>query len=111
MEMPVPWREMLGRIIHDTSERQRIAQILGVSPVTLMRWANNTSSPRPQNLQHLLQAVPEYRNSLLELILEEFPDFITTPNEESAECWGEIPSSFYAHAIRAFATTPKMQRF
>src|SRR5438105_4002640 len=107
MEMLATWRGMLGRIIHDTSERQRIAEILDVSPVTLMRWANNTSSPRPQNLRHLLEAVPEYRNSLLELILEEFPDFITTPHEEPAEYWGEIPSSFYTHAIRAFATTPK----
>ena len=34
------WREFLGKSIVDPHERQRIANELGVSTVTLTRWSN-----------------------------------------------------------------------
>src|SRR5947209_6837069 len=111
MEKVSAWREMLGRIIHDTHERQRLANMLSVSPVTLMRWANNTSSPRPQNIHHLLNALPEYRSTLLELLLEEFPSLSTTAEEEQKDFSQEIPSEFYTRVLNALATDPKIQRF
>ena len=40
------WREVLGQIIEDARERQRIASALGINPITLDRWANHTSKPR-----------------------------------------------------------------
>jgi len=46
------WRELLGHIIEDPQERQRIAQELGISPITLSRWVKSDSmKPRPHNLQ------------------------------------------------------------
>jgi len=66
------WRELLGKIIADSQERQRIANKLGVNPITLTRWVSNKSKPRPQNLRQLLDALPEYHSRMLELIAIEF---------------------------------------
>jgi hypothetical protein len=53
MQELASWRELLGKIIADSHERQRIANMLGVNPITLTRWVNNESKPRPQNLRQL----------------------------------------------------------
>lgn len=75
MQEPPTWRELLGKIVADPHERERIANELGVNPITLVRWVNNESKPRTQHLRQLLNALPEYRARLLELIIEEFEDF------------------------------------
>ena len=72
MQELASWRELRGKIIADSHERQRIANMLGVNPITLTRWVNNESKPRPQNLRQLLDALPEYHSLLLELIATEF---------------------------------------
>jgi hypothetical protein len=54
MQELASWRELLGKIIADSHERQRIANMLGVNPITLTCWVNNESKPRPQNLRQLL---------------------------------------------------------
>jgi len=46
MREAVTWRELLGRSIENLQERQRIANAMGVIPITLMRWANGESTPR-----------------------------------------------------------------
>ena len=66
------WREFLGKSIVDPHERQRIANELGVSTVTLTRWSNGISNPRPQNLRHLLRALPQHRTTLAELFMKSF---------------------------------------
>ncbi len=106
------WREFLGRCITDTQERQRIANELNVSPVTLTRWANGVSNPRPQNLRHLLYALPQQDVQLLELMSEEFPDLIDTlEDDQEKDASLEIPAELYAHVMLAYATTPRVQRF
>lgn len=102
------WRLFLGSLIQDTHERQRIAHELNVKPITLMRWINNESDPRPQNLRHLLSALPQHRKVLQALILEEFHDFMLVPDDEIAL---EIPSAFYARVLNAYSTTPRALRF
>ncbi len=106
------WREFLGKTIVDTHERQRIANELGVSTVTLTRWVNGISAPRTHNLRQLLNALPQQRTTLIELISEEFPDFPQLANssqerDESQEIAGEI----YAHVMHAYATVMMPQRF
>ncbi len=71
------WRELLGKIIRDTQEKQRIANELGISSVTLTRWVAGESRPRPQNLRLLINALPDYRRTFLELIPEEFGSSIS----------------------------------
>ena len=55
MDRSTSWRELLGKIISDVHERQRIATTLGINPATLTRWAANETNPRPQNLRELLR--------------------------------------------------------
>ncbi|WP_052889226.1 GAF domain-containing protein [Thermogemmatispora carboxidivorans] len=108
MDEPRTWRELLGTIISDTHERQRLAEELGVTPTTLGRWVSSTSDPRPQNLRLLLKALPQYREQLQELIQAEFEDFVTAPSEDSSL---EIPAAFYARIFRARATTTEAMRY
>ena len=72
MQEPPTWRDLLGSIIQNAHERQRIANELGVNPVTLTRWIHNESIPRKQNLQHLLRVLPQHRKVLHELFTKEF---------------------------------------
>lgn len=107
------WRTLLGSILQDGQERQRIASELGINPMTLIRWANNDTKPRMQNLQQLLGVIPaSYRNPMIELLTAEFPEFAFqvkgSMDEESSQ---EIPSTFYTGVLRAHATTTRQQRF
>jgi transcriptional regulator with XRE-family HTH domain len=107
------WRTLLGTILQDGQERQRIATELGINPMTLIRWANNDTKPRVQNLQQLLRAIPvPYRHSMIELLTVEFPEFAPLMNgsmdDDSSQ---EIPSAFYTGVLRAHATTPRHQHF
>lgn len=105
---PQDWRELLGTIIHDPHERQRIAQELGVRTITLSRWVNRQSDPRPQNLRHLINVLPQQRDLLLELIAEEFEDFSGTVRDDASQ---EIPSEFYKRIFNARSTTNETMRF
>ena len=86
---PQDWRELLGNIISDPREKQRIAQELGIRTITLTRWVSRESDPRPQNLRLLLNVLPEERELLLELIGEEFEDFTAGAIDDTSK---DIPS-------------------
>ena len=106
------WREFLGKIVADTHERQRIANELSVSTITLSRWVNGTSNPRPQNLRHLLRALFQHQAVLIELISEEFPDITQTIGDDQQKDESqEIPVELYAYIMHAYATITKTQRF
>ena len=112
MQELASWRELLGKIIADSHERQRIANMLGVNPITLTRWVNNESKPRPQNLRQLLDALPEYHSLLLELIATEFEGFSSSAIENAVEDpQQEIPSVFYSRVLHTRATTARVLRF
>ena len=99
------WRDLLGEIISDVQERQRIADALRMNPVTLMRWTTGKSNPRQDNLRPLLDALPQYRLRLIQLISKEFPTFLL-PDTEEQESLQEIPSAFYAQVMDAYASNP-----
>ena len=107
------WRVLLGQLIHDPQERNRIATELGINPATLVRWAHNETNPRPQNLSQLLKAVPSAnRQKLQESIAEEFPEFGIKVNEDFIEDTSNaIPSGTYASVLHTYITAPKRQRF
>lgn len=112
MSIITKWREFLGKNIGDMLERQRIANELGVSSITLTRWANGISNPRPQNLRHLLRALPQHRAILTELISEEFPDIIQSiGDDQEKDASQEIPLELYINVMHENATGTKMQRF
>src|SRR5437763_7618247 len=112
MQKPSTWRELLGRIIADPQVRQHLAYELGVSSITLARWVTKEFKPRPQNLRQLLHVLPEHRQLLLELIVQEFEDFPTTADKDAAEnVEQEIPSVFYMRVMRTRATLSRILRF
>jgi hypothetical protein len=104
MDQAQTWREFLGRIITDPLERQRIAAALEVNAITLSRWASNSSTPRPENVRHLINAIPQHQSLFLQLISQEFPEF-SSPSALVDEGFLEIPSTFYARILSTYADT------
>lgn len=104
------WRELLARIISDTHEKQRIAGELGISHVTLSRWAHEDVNPRVHNMRHLLNVVPHYRDEFLDLLRSEdgFEDLINAKGDESEK---EVPASFYISVFNARASTVESMHF
>ena len=92
------WRELLSNLVSDTRERAHLADELHVTPITLVRWANGESDPRPQNLRHLVTILPQYRDQLFDLMEDDqaFKDIYTTAQDDEAK---EIPAEFY---VRVF---------
>ena len=113
MDSPQTWRELLGIIIKDSSERQRIAVAMNMHPLTLNRWANNTSTPRIANLRRLLDVLPHHYERLLALIEEEFPGF-SSESGQNAFRQPEalvIPSEFFTRVMHTAACLPKQLLF
>src|SRR5438105_750423 len=109
MQESPAWRELLSKCIRDPRERQRIANILGVTPITLTRWVNREANPRSQSLQLLPTALPQYREELLRSIAEEFEGiFPAIINEDSPL---EISAEFYARILHTFGTIPSSLRY
>src|SRR5258707_6616489 len=105
MDEPRNWRELLGRVIADPPERQRIATALDVNAITLSRWVNNSSTPRLENLRNLIDALPKQQHTLLlELIADEFPEF-SAEFMITDEGYLEIPSASYARILSTHADT------
>ena len=53
------------------SERQRVAETLGVTPYTVTRWVSGESEPRMQNLKRLPEVFPAYQQLFSDLIQAE----------------------------------------
>jgi transcriptional regulator with XRE-family HTH domain len=103
------WRELLGKIIRDPQEKQLIANESGISPLTLTRWVSGESTPRPQNLRHLLLALPGYRKRFLELMSGEFGQSLAESlNVEEPQ---EIPAQFYAWILKLYVNLSPVRRF
>jgi transcriptional regulator with XRE-family HTH domain len=112
MQEATTWRELLGSIIQDPQERRRLANELGVNPVTLTRWVNGESSPRSQSIQRLLNALPQHRKALFDQLLDEFGGVIAETGDTSTEdSLYKIPSEFYIRVLRTRATVPQVLRF
>src|SRR6266851_1330869 len=65
MQSPKTWRQLLGTIVSDPQEEQRLIDIMGIRPITLVRWVQNKSEPRPYFLRQLLDALPQHGDSSL----------------------------------------------
>jgi GAF domain len=116
---PQTWRNLLGNLIENRGDRQRLADVSGLREETLQRWAHLEADPRPATLQALLAAVPEHRSRLLELILVEFPSFTYSVQSEDvfprrrAGSYPRkgIPPAFYDRVLYTYATTLDGLRF
>ncbi len=104
------WRTLLGSILHDPKERQRIANEMQLNPLTLTRWINGEATPRSQNLRLLLNALPQHRASLLESMPQAWKSaFDSAPPVD--ESFQEIPSAFFVRILNAYSSLSKGVRF
>lgn len=104
------WRTLLQEITEDPREKHRICQELSIQPITLTRWINGNTDPRPQNLYHLLSTLPQYRDQLIDLLQldERFVDFSFERLDKEAH---EIPVDFYINLLINRATMLEHARF
>ena len=109
MEPFTSWRDLLGKLISNPQEKQRIANELQMNPLTLTRWVNNGAVPRLQSLHRLLNVLPDHRAELLPLLRKEFGNAFDeiTPVDEPPE---EIPAAFYARIFHAYEQLPLSMR-
>ncbi len=105
------WRDLLALVISESQERRRIAEELGINPITLVRWSNGKSNPRPENLRALFVALPQHQVQLAKLIVKEFPIFQNMPTSggNRSEASG-IPASFYASVMTTYTSSPQHLR-
>jgi hypothetical protein len=106
--METSWREFLGKIISDPHEQQRILEALNISSMTLRRWVNGETHPRPQNLRLLLSAIPQQRRQMLALLIKEFPYL-----DESSELREEnfiMSAEFYAQVMNTYVSVSQYLR-
>ncbi len=101
------WRSVLGSLIRDSSQKQKISSELGVDPLTLTRWVEKKSNPRLAKLRRLLKILPEQRALLLPSIVQEFPDIADGSGEEILP--EEIPSAIYKQVLSRISTFPNNQ--
>ena len=102
------WRTLLGTLIKEPLQRQKVASELGVNPLTLTRWVEKKANPRPESLRRLLSLFPEERALLLPLIIQEFPDFsFDIAGEDKLP--EEIPSAFYHQILSMLSSLPQEQ--
>jgi len=100
---------VLQGILKSSTERQRLSSALGVTTMTLSRWANGESRPQRNHLMHLLQVVqPHQRQELLEALEKQFSDIQSWLAEDTSE---QIPASFFAHVLNIRTTTTESLRF
>lgn len=111
------WREFLGLLIEEPGERQRIADVAHIHPLTLTRWVTKESDPRPTSFQALLDAVPQSsRQQMLALIVQEFPAYPVSAQEVEDEERAAVENPtistvFYHRVLKTSATTTTLLRF
>lgn len=101
------WRELLGSLTAVPSERQRVAEALGVNAYTVTRWVNNETEPRAGTLKKLPDIFPTpYREQLLDLIHAEFfPQLSSGPSPPADRPQSdEAPVEHLARTLAAYAS-------
>lgn len=103
------WSLVLQDIIKQTSERQRLAAALGITNMTLSRWASGESTPQRPHLIHLVQVLqPHHRQQLLDALEGQFPDIHSWVKDDSTE---QISPDFFAQVLNLRTTTTENLRF
>jgi len=106
MQKPGTWQELLSHIIENPHERERVAALVKVSPITLTRWVKQESRPRPQNVRNLLLALPQHRDLLLPLLTEQKDGFSLLSLERGMRPDNFVISpDFYGRLLHTYALT------
>ncbi|HTK06709.1 MAG TPA: GAF domain-containing protein [Ktedonobacteraceae bacterium] len=103
------WRQLLGKIICNPLERQRVADLIGVKPITLTRWSIHKSTPKLDALRSLLRALPHHQTEMRSLLAADFPA-LASELQESDSLIFEVPSAFYGRVLSTCTTCPPLLR-
>lgn len=101
------WQALLGQLITNPSERDRLAAAVRVRSITLQRWAEGSSRPRNENIRMLLRTLPRSVYPLfLRLLIVDFPELAQEelPEEHFLQ---SLPTEFYRRAMSNLALTPQ----
>lgn len=97
------WPSILQGIIKAPNERQRLSTALGVTTMTLSRWASGESHPQRPHLIHLVQVLhPQHRQELLDALEVQYPEIHSWLQEDSSDL---IPPDFFAQVLSVRTTT------
>lgn len=103
------WSRVLQKIIKLPSERKRLANALGMSEMTLLRWANGDSNPQRPHLMRLVQVLQaDHREEIVSALVEVFPEARSWVREDTTE---QVPSWFFAQVLNARTTTTESLLF
>ena len=111
MRKRAEWRVLLDSIIQSRAERERIAAQIGVNAVTLSRWASGETSPRSQNLRHLIQAIPEPHRAKFHALVEEDLPFLALDEMHPEDSRLEIPFQFFNTVLTTRAVSSPLHVF
>ena len=104
------WQSILRQIIRASAERRRLATALGLSEMTLSRWANGGVLPQRPQVTRLVQVVPpQHRQELIEALeAGPYPNIQSWLKEGPSE---QVPTEFYTHVLSLRTTTTESLRF
>lgn len=112
MQEASSWRELLKDIIRNPAERERIATEIGVHSLTLQRWTNGESTPRPHNLKQLLVALPQqYRDQFRSLLSRLEEDALLFAQAREDDLPPELPSALVNEVLETRASSPDILRY
>src|SRR5947199_9634436 len=98
------WQSILQQVLKTPGEQQRIAVAIGLSQMTLTRWAKGESNPQRPHLTRLVQVVqPSFRDELLAALETDYSDIHSWLKDDSSE---QIPSEFISQLLSVRTTTP-----
>ncbi len=110
MSAPSSWRDLLRYLITQSGERERIANEIGVNPVTLDRWCSEKSTLRSRNIGPLLQTVPVAQRELLADLLTQ-DHLLADELAITAMSPDELERAFFRQVLVARATTEEVLLF
>lgn len=111
-QQPRTWRQFLAEIIANSKEKQRISRELDVGPRTLERWVLGATPRSNRLMSQLVDALPQHRELLTELIRRDsryanFSPVVVSLDETPRE----LAASFYTRILEANATAAANLRF
>jgi transcriptional regulator with XRE-family HTH domain len=103
------WQNILQQIIKTPGEQERLAEAIGISQMTISRWAKGTSNPQRTHLSRLIQAIQsQNREELIAALEFTYPDIKSWLKDEVSEL---IPAEFFAQILSVRTTTADTVRF
>lgn len=102
------WREFLKELISIPTQRDRLANELGVRHITLTRWATGESNPRPKHIHQLLHALPKEQYTQFYALLEQ--DHFPLSEASTDGSSSELAYDFIMQVHDIYATIPDSLR-